>query len=422
MSTQAEEVVDHLFRREWGRLVATLIRVFGPAEVAWAEDVAQDTLCRALEVWKIKGIPENPRAWLGTVAKNLAIDRLRGEARRRELLDGNYQAGVTADDCNALLDNQDAPGDQLRLMFSCCHPDLSVNAQATLVLRLLCGFSVDEISAAFLANRAAVEKRLSRARSTLGQAGSLFEVSRSAEVLERMNGVHTALYLLFNEGYHSNNPRHTVRSELCFEAMRLSLLLANHRPTATPATHALVALMCFCAARLGSRVDATGRYVLLEAQDRSLWDRALIARGVEYLERAASGDQVTGYHLEAGIAAKHCTATDFQGTDWKGIVELYDQLIVVRPTPVIALNRAIALGMSEGPEVGIDALGAIKNHDRLASYPFYDGALGEFLLRAGQRARAALHFRRALEKPLSKAHRELLEAKLVECADGASPN
>src|SRR5712691_8060184 len=351
------ELEDHLFRQEAGRVVATLTRIFGVHNLALAEDVVQDAFCRALEVWKFRGVPDNPSAWLMATAKNRALDVLRRERTARtfapeltRLLDSE---GTTVSVVQELFGANAIKDDQLRMMFSCCHPRLPEEAQVALMLHILCGFSVSEIASAFVSTRAAIEKRVSRAKKALATSKSLFDVANAIDFAARLPSVHRALYLLFNEGYHGASPESAVRAELCREAMRLVQVLLNHALAATPVTHALAALMWLHAARLPARVDAAGNLSSLFDQDRSRWDHELVIRGQEFLDLSAKGTALTEYHLEAGIAAFHGGARSVQDTRWGNIVSLYDTLMTIRPSPVVALNRAIAVAQLEGPGRGL---------------------------------------------------------------------
>src|SRR5262245_55163633 len=296
---------DHLFRQEAGRMLATLTRIFGVHNLALAEDVVQDAFCRALEVWKFRGVPENPSAWLMATAKNRALDVLRRERTARtfapeltRLLESEWTLAPTVEE---QFEDHSIKDDVLRMMFSCCHPRLRQEAQVALMLNILCGFSVDEIAAAFVSNHAAIEKRISRAKKVLAQSKRLFDVAAGAEFAARLPAVQRSLYLLFNEGYHGASAQSAVRSELCKEAMRLTSVLLEHQSGKTPATYALAALMCFDAARLPSRVDASGHLIPFLDQDRSLWDQQLIREGLKLLDLSAEGSELTEYHVEAAI-------------------------------------------------------------------------------------------------------------------------
>lgn len=413
------EPQEHLFRREAGRMVATLTRIFGVHNLALAEDVVQDAFCRALEVWKFRGMPENPSAWLMATAKNRALDVLRRERTARTFAPELGRLLETEWTLAPVMQEQFEPGaikdDQLRMMFSCCYPRLPEEAQVALMLHILCGFSVDEIAAAFVSSHAAIEKRITRAKQVLASSKKLFDVAAGEDFAARLPAVHRALYLLFNEGYHGASPESAVRVELCQEAMRLAALLREHDLAATPATFALSALMCFHAARLPARVDLAGNLTSLFDQDRSRWDPRLVAEGQKLLELSASGNSLSEYHVEAAIAAIHATATTAEDTDWSGIVALYDQLMKIRPSPVIALNRAIAIAQRDGPQRGLEEIHAIAGSERLADYPFYSAALGELELRSGRREIARTHFRAALALARNPMERRFLDRRVSAC-------
>jgi len=419
------EPSDHLFRREAGRIVATLTRIFGVQNLALAEDVVQDAFCRALEVWKLRGVPENPSAWLMATAKNRALDVLRRERTARtfapelrRLVESEWTLAPAVEELflpHAIKD------DLLRMMFSCCQPELPEEAQVALVLHILCGFTVSEVAGAFVSSHAAIEKRISRAKKVLAGSQRLFDVSDTGDFAERLPVVHRALYLLFNEGYHGASPESAVRAELCQEAMRLAALLLDHPPAATPATHALCALMCLHAARLPARVDASGELRSLFEQDRSRWDAHLVAEGERLLERSAAGPELTEYHVEAAIAWVHTTAHGAEDTDWAVIVSLYDQLMAIRPSPVIALNRAIAVAQRDGPQRGLDEIRAIARSGRLARYPFYHAALGEFEFRNGRQELAREHFVAALALARNPMERQFFEHRIGACRRAPPP-
>jgi RNA polymerase sigma-70 factor (ECF subfamily) len=406
----------HFFRRESGRLVATLTRILGVQHLALVEDAVQETLASAVELWAFRGLPDNASAWLTTVARNRAISLLRRERTARRFAP---EIGRLADEEMSGPEPQGhlpaaLADDELRMIFSCSHPDISEDAQVALVLSLLCGFSAQEVAGAFLVSRAAMEKRLSRAKKVLSGTATLFDLG-AREFDARLAAVLRALYLLFSEGYHGACPDAVVRLDLCQEAMRLVALLVEHTPAATPSTHALAALMCLHAARLPTRLDEAGDLTDLTRQDRTRWDAGLIARGLALLEASARGEVISEYHLEAGIAATHALAPSAEQTPWEEIVRLYDALLQIRPSPVIALNRAVALAEHAGPERGLEALRSIAGAERLSSYPFYPAALGELELRLGRVAEARKHLGAALRLARNSAERRFLERRLCAC-------
>lgn len=414
------ELSEHLFRRESGRMVAALTRIFGVHNLALAEDVVQDAFCRALEVWGMRGVPDNPSAWLMTAAKNRALDVVRRERTSRtfapevsQLLETEWTLAPTVAEAFADHTIRD---EQLRMMFSCCDPRLPEEVQVALILNILCGFGASEIASAFLTGRAAIEKRISRGKKVLASSRRLFDLA-DREFAPRLSGVHRALYLLFNEGYHSASAKAPIRAELCGEAIRLASLLAEDGLAATPATLALAALMCLDAARLPARTDALGDLNLLADQDRSLWDPTLLRRGFELLERSATGADLTQYHVEAAIAAMHSSAPTVDATDWRGIVSLFDTLMTIAPSPVVALNRAIAIAQADGPARGLDELRAITDSERLSSYPFYFAAMGELELRRGNATAAREHFQSALAVARNAAERRHLSRRVQRCSE-----
>ena len=399
-------------------MVAALTRIFGVHNLALAEDVVQDAFCRALELWRVRGIPENPSAWLMTVARNRALDVVRRQKTARpfapditRLLETEWTLVTVVDEAFGAHTIRD---EQLRMMFSCCHPRVPEEAQIALVLNILCGFGAGEISSAFLTGRAAIEKRISRGKKILAASRRLFDLA-DAEFTSRLSAVRRALYLLFNEGYHGASAQSAVRAELCSEAIRLIVLLLEHPPAATPETHALAALMHFGAARLPARLDESGDLNPLSDQDRARWDSRLVEQGFAFLDRSAVGRELTAYHLEAAIAAIHVTAASVDDTDWGTIVELYDRLMAVAPSPVVSLNRAIAIGQHEGADRGLEELQSIPDRDRLRTYPFLPAAFGEFELRRGRREAAREHFAAALDLARNPTERRFLERRLRAC-------
>jgi predicted RNA polymerase sigma factor len=413
------ELSEHLFRRESGRLVASLTRIFGVHNLALAEDVVQDAFCRALEVWKVRGVPDNPSGWLMAVAKNRALDIVRRERTARtfapelaRVLESEWTLALAIEEAFALPVMRD---EQLKMMFSCCHPSLPEETQIALVLNTLCGFGAGEIASAFLVGRAAMEKRISRGKKILAGEKRLFDLSH-ADFDSRLSAVRRALYLLFSEGYHSASSETAVRTELCGEAIRMTRLLLEAPPAAQPETYALAALMCLHASRLPGRIDVSGDLNPLLEQDRSRWDRKLADEGRALLDRSATGEVVSAYHLEAAIAAAHAAAPSVEATNWKAIVQLYDRLMKVAPSPVVALNRAIAIAQIEGPESGLEALHAIHDAGRLSQYPFYPAALGELELRRGNLDAARSHFSSAAALARNPVERRFLERRANVCA------
>lgn len=419
--TAGSSVVDHLFRSEAGRLVPALVRILGVHNVDLAEDIVQDVLVSAFETWRFGALPDNPAAWLTRAARNRALDivrRRRTESRFASDIESLVRSEwTTASTVDALFSETEIRDDQLRMMFSCCPPNLSSEFHTAAVLRLLCGFGIPEIARAFLTTEATIEKRLTRAKAALRESGRLFEFSGRDRIVARLPSVEQTLYLLFNEGYHSSHPERTVREDLCREALRLAGLLVEHPALARSSSpHALLAVFCLHAARLRSRLDEAGDLVPLDEQDRSLWDRRLIGEGLHHLALASTGSEAGPLHAEAGIAALHCQAERFEDTDFSAIVELYDLLLSVRPSPIVALNRAVAVGFARGPDAGLEALSEIPDAKRLAGYHFLATAEGELHRRAGRLDAARSAFERALESVRTPAERRFIERRIAECA------
>lgn len=386
-------------------MLATLTRIFGPRRLDLAEEVVEDALVKALELWPFQGIPENPSAWLIQVAKHRALDAIRREASLAEKLPDLTRA-FPPEDAAHFAD------DELTMMFLCCHPALARETRIALTLKSVAGFSVREIARAFLAEEAAIAQRLVRGKRQIRDREIQFEMPIGAELLARLDSVLEVLYLFFNEGYSAHEGESLLRQDLCEEAIRLARLVAGHPTTDVPRTHALLALLLLQASRLPARVSAEGELFLMRDQDRSLWDRRLIAKGLAHLDRSATGDELSSYHLQAGIASHHAIAASYAETDWQEIGELYEQLYAMDPSPVIALNRAIALSRWKGPEAGIAALSEIERHPALAHYHLLPATLGELWSELGDTERAAAYYRAALERPCTGPERRLLQKKL----------
>jgi RNA polymerase sigma-70 factor (ECF subfamily) len=393
----APDFPEHWFRRELGRLVSILSRRFGVQRMELCEDAAQTALLQATQSWSAQP-PDNPSAWLYRVAHNYVLDELRREKR-----DQRYLAEVHAD-----YAEQEVGDDVLRLLFVCADPAIPPEAQLVLALKTLCGFSTGEIALRLFQSEDAVHKRLQRARTRLREHAEVLALDPA-----RVPGVLQMLYLLFNEGYSSAQPDRVIRRELCDEALRLALMLRDDPAGELPETDALVALMCFHAARFDARVDGWGGLLLLEEQDRSRWDRELLTRGLDHLARSARGATISRYHIEAGIAAEHCLAPSYAETNWEEIVRLYEVLDRVAPSPLHVLNRAIALAEWKGADAGLAALEAFEAPSWLAGYYLWDATLGELHRRRGDRERALSHTSRALERAPTNPEKALLERRIA---------
>ena len=392
-ASPVEQLVDHLFRHRAGQMVATLTRVFGPAHLDLAEDVVQEALLAALRKWPFQGIPSNPGGWLIEVARNRAIDALRrlSHLRHKEEELRRWTAPITA--AEAAIDEPD--DDQLRMIFMCCNPTLTRESQLALTLKTLGGLSVREIARAFLCDEATIAQRLVRAKAHLRDERVAFAFPEPPELSRRLDVVLAVLYLIFNEGYAAHQGEELIRHELVGEALRLTGLLLTQPRTALPKVHALLALFLFQAARLPARVDPQGNLLLLEDQDRSLWDAPMIQRGFHHLQRAVGGDELTEYHLQAGIASCHARAATSAATDWPAILGWYDLLMRLKPSPVVALNRAVAVAMVHGPDAGLLEVAALADDPALERYYLLPATRAELLRRKGSLQEAAHWFSRA---------------------------
>lgn len=417
--------VEHAFRREAGRLAATLTRAFGARNLDLVEDSIQEAFLQALRSWRLSGVPASPRAWLLTAARNRALDVLRHRAvalRKGGELDGGGLAGGARPSAAPFEPAPPPAGedDQLRLLFILCQPAVAREDRIALVLRFLGGFGAREIARAYLAKEGTVAQRLVRAKRRIQASPPPFEVPAGAALEAGLASVLEALYAMFAEGYAATEGDLLVREDVCAEALRLSRLVVTHPRLATPEAHALAALLHLQGARNPERLDGDGNLLLLAEQDRSGWDRRLLAAGFAHLERAAAGPRLSIYHLEAGIAAAHAGAASFEETDWPAILSLYDELVRRRPTPVAALNRAVALGLTAGPRAGLDALSEIAAAPGIAAYHPFLVARGELAHRAGEAELARTSFEAALASRCPEPVRRRLRARLLEL-DGAPP-
>jgi len=420
-STPTGALLEHLFRRQAGRITAHLARLLGPAHLDLAEETVQETMLRALETWPYNGVPQNPVAWLFRVAHNAAID-----AVRRNRFISQHTAAVVAElYSTAGLEPEDPQfevqlrDDELRLIFMCCHPEIPRDASVALSLKTVGGFSVREIARAFLADDAAIAQRLVRAKRQIRDRQLTLDLPEGASLRERLDSVLEVIYFLFNEGYAAHEGEDLIRRDLYGEALRLGRLLADSTLSAPPAD-ALVALMALVAARMPARVDAAGDLILLEDQDRGRWDQRLIAMGFHYFDRSISGDDVSEYHVQAAIAATHARAADLESTDWPTILALYDDLFALTGSPVVELNRAVALAKVRGPAEALTVVDTLSSHPRLKDYYLLLAVRGHLLLQLERCAEAAACFRAALNCPCSEPERRFLERKLTQCESGRS--
>lgn len=410
----AEELVVHLFRHHSARIIASLTRVFGSQHLQLAEDVVQDAMIRALQLWPFQGVPDNPAAWLTQVAKRRALDLL-----RRDVVWAEKQAELERllpQSTAGMPSPNDEIDDQLALILMCCHPAIARDAQLALTLKVACGFSVPEIARALLAEPDTIAKRIVRAKRQIREQGIAMELP--AQLDERLESALHVVYLLFNEGYGATQGENLLREDLCVEAIRLGQLLAAHPRTNTPSLQALLALLMLQAARLPARTSDSGALTLLAEQDRTQWNRALIAAGMRHLAKAAAGDVVTRYHLQAEIAALHVAAASDAATDWPTIAARYEELYQLDPSPIVALNRAVAVARSQGAVAGLRLLAEIEDHPALRKYYLLPAVLADLWRQAGDAQKAAQYYRQALAHNCTEPERQFLQQQLERLATG----
>jgi len=397
-------------------MVSVLSRLLGLQNLETAQDIVQDVLLQAMNTWSYNGIPENATAWLYRVAKNKAIDFLRREKKFKELtpqyaylLQSEYSLTPTVN--NLFLENE-MKDSQLRMMFACSHPSIPEESQIALTLKTLCGLSTSEIAKAFLTNEETISKRIYRAKEKIKVEKIELDVPHANELSGRLDSVLKSLYLLFNEGYNSSHADQLIREDLCQEAMRLVYLLTRHNVTNISRTNALLSLMCFQASRLQARLDDKGNIILLKYQDRKKWFKPLMQKGFLYMDAATENFDPSPYHLEAAIASLHASAESFENTDWKGIYQLYEILFRVQPSPIVALNKAIASAYAKDKKTALEELQKIKG---LENYYIYYTSVGEIYFELNNYELAKKYYEKALSLTSSKSEQQLLLTKIQNC-------
>lgn len=409
------KLVDHLFRHQSGKMIAVLTRIFGMHNLEMIEDVVQESFLRAIHTWTFKQMPDNPAGWLMQVARNRAIDIIR---RQQHFQQYSHELALelqqeTENTIEQFFSEEEIADSQLRMIFACCHPSLKEEDQVALTLKTVSGFGVTEISHALLTNEAVIQKRLYRAKQFLKDNRISLDIPAGRHLANRLNMVYTVLYLLFNEGYKSQHENEVIRKDLCTEAMRLCLLLTEHKTGKQPATFALLALMCLQASRFESRIDENNEIILLQHQDRSTWNKALIQKGYDYLNLSSQGEEITVYHLESAIAAEHCLAPSFAETNWQRMLMLYDMLLQQKRTALVILNRAIVLTRLNQTSIALKEIWQIENIDQLINTQYiFSAVLGELYIQLGDDHNAGKYLQQALALTNSQAEKKLISSKL----------
>jgi RNA polymerase sigma-70 factor (ECF subfamily) len=405
---QVRDSIDHLFRHRAGQMVSVLVRKFGVTNIELIEDAVQDAMISAMKTWPYSGPPINQTAWLIQTAKNRAIDHLRRSAKS-ESIDG-YDFEIRKELRDETRFESELTEDQIRMIFACCNPSIPADSRVALTLKIVGGFSVGEIARAYLAKDDAIAKMLTRAKQKLRTLD--LEFPAGAELNERLDSVLRVLYLMFNEGYSASEGSDLIRRDLCEEAVRLTRILLGHPLTSLPAVHALAALFMFQSARFATRTDAAGDLLLLADQDRSQWDRGMLAGGLDHFRMAASGSELTDYHIEAEIASLHALAPDYCSTNWERIIAGYDTLLARRFSPVVALNRLVAVGEFRGGEAALVELSALASNYMMTSFNLFHVTRAHFLAKLGRYGESIASYARAAELTKNDAVLRFIRRKI----------
>jgi len=422
VSDQSEinQLVDHLFRHESGKMISVLTRIFGSHNMDLAEDVVQDSLLEAIKQWPYKGIPDNPSSWLFMVAKNKALNIVSRDKYKRQyskemshFLQSEWTLEPTL---NHPFTDQEITDDQLRMMFTCCHPSISPDSQIALILKTLCGFSIPEIAKAFITTEETINKRLVRARQKIRDNGIPFEVPQGKDIAKRLETVLESIYLLFNEGYSASSGENLIRYEVCEEAIRLVKIIANNPVIENKSgVYALLALMQLNASRFKARQDVEGNILTLEKQNRSLYNYTLMEEGFSNLKRSTSAKEISIYHILATISAYHCSAVEYKLTDWKSILILYDKLVLIDNSPIVLLNRAIALAKVSGAKKAISELEQLRSSSILKSNYLFYSTEAEFFIELNLFSHARTALKKAIRLAPLETERRFLQKRLSDC-------
>jgi RNA polymerase sigma-70 factor (ECF subfamily) len=410
-----KQLTDHLFRHQSGKMIAVLTRIFGMHNLEMIEDVVQESFLRAMQTWTFNQLPDNPAGWLMQVARNRAIDIIRRQQHFQQYSQemASELQRETEQTVQQFFGEAEIADSQLQMIFACCHPALKEEDQVALTLKTVSGFGVTEIAHALLTNEAVIQKRLYRAKQFLKDNQIQLDIPVGHELTSRLDIVYTVLYLLFNEGYNSGNADELIRRDLCAEAMRLCFLLTQHKTGKQPTSFALLALMCFQASRFESRIDENNSIILLQHQDRSTWNKALIQKGYEFLTLSSEGAALTVYHLESAIAAEHALTASFAETNWQRMLQLYDMLLEQKRTAPVILNRAIVLAQLNQTNTAIREIWNIDNIDHLINTRYmFSAVLGELYMQSGDDHNAAKYLQQAFSLTTSLAEKKLITTKL----------
>lgn len=413
------KLIENLYREESGNLLAVLTKLFGPANMELAEDVVQDAMIEALNHWKENGAPDNPPAWLMRTAKNKALNIIKRDKYKLEYARNNLyllESGWTAEiEIEKMFSEEEIKDDLLRMMFVCCNPELGKEAQSTLILKTLCGFTIAEIAKAYLTTDTTITKRLVRARQTIRDLKIEFEIPPGKDLEQRLEAVLETIYLLFNEGYSATEGDEHIRMDICTDAIRLCRILSEHKAGQNASVFSLLALMCFNASRFSARLSKEGDIILLEDQDRSLWNRPLIQAGANYLQKAAAAGVINTYYIQAAISACHCIAGSYKQTNWSEILNLYNLLIRFNNGPVVQLNRIVALSKVHGQSNALKELDLISKSELLENYYIFFAVRGELLLESGELNEAITNFENAVKLTQNINEQKLLFKKIELC-------
>lgn len=416
MSENKEQLIDHLFRKEYGKLVATLTRLFGTSHIQLAEDTVQEALIAALNNWGTEGIPENPTAWLIQVAKRKAFNEL----KRNQMIQVHHQKHTFGNSGPVEIGNiflkEEIEDSQLRMIFTCCHPSLNEASQIALTLKTLGGFGVKEVANALLTSKSTINKRLFRAKTSIRNSNIPFVIPTGKELNNRLETVITTLYLLFNEGYNSSSGNSIIQKELCLEAIRLTKLLVD-RFVHNHQLNAFLSLMCFHVSRFEARIDDRGGIILFEEQNRSLWNKDLINKGIQYLQRSMHSDNLSAYHIEANIAAQHCLAKSFGTTNWQNLYDNYQLLAKLKPNPIIQLNLAIIQSKLKGLDCSLMELEKLEQYKVLENYHLLPATQGIFYMKKANYHKAIKYLNKALKLNPSLAENDLIKNHIQTCQD-----